>query len=368
MKKNTDIWLTTILALFVLFSVLIALLLGPDTDTHDTDTNADSSTESRYDSTDSDTDTTETESGSSASDGTDSADSSDETKDTDETVPDSDTNADSRPVDIDSLPDYDKDSLGISGGYTPDQSLTDALANAIAVFDRPVSFLAVDLKSGISLSYNVGDKYSAASMVKASFAYYVCHEIDAGNASLNEKLTYTAADTVYADNVIGKAGIGKEYTLYQVLYYTIVSSDNEGYYMLLRRFGRDGYDAMMSSIGCPTLSVSGTRWPDTSAIDMVKLWQKIYTYNDETANGKMLYELFEQVEYMNFIERALGVPVANKAGWNSSIFNDCGVVSGENSTYILAIFSKGNYFTAVKSQFYDIIRAVDALMNDSASK
>lgn len=362
MKKNTAVWLITILALFVLFSVLIVLFIGHDS--NDTVTDTDSSTESYNDSTDFVSDTTEIGSESDSSDETDSADTSDETSNSD-TVTD-DVSSDH--IDIDILPDYDKNSFGIGGGYTPDQPLTDALADAITVFDRPVSFFAIDLKSGVYLSYNAEEMYSAASMVKAAYVYYVCREIDAGNASLEEKLTYTAADTVYADNVIGKAGVGKEYTLYQVIYYTIVSSDNEGYYMLLRRFGRDGYDAMMSSIGCSMLSVSETRWPDASAIDMVRLWQKIYAYKDETSTGKMLYELFEQVEYMNFIERALDVPVANKAGWNSKVFNDSGVVSGENSTYILAILSEGNYFTAVKSQFYDIIRAVDALMNDSASK
>ncbi len=358
MTKKNAIWLTTILFLFVMLSVLTALFIGQDNNTADTDTNTDTSTESGSDSSSFVSDTTETKSESNSSDDTEPDNTSDEP---DGTVTDI-------TVDIDSLPDYAKDSLGINGGYTPDQSLTDALSAAIKTFDRPVSFFAVDLNSGISLSYNADEKYSAASMVKAAYVYYVCHEIDAGNASLDEKLTYTAADTVYADNVIGKAGIDKEYTLYQVIYYTIVSSDNEGYYMLLRRFGKDGYDEMMSSVGCPTLSVNSTRWPATSALDMAKLWQKIYAYKDETETGKMLYELFEQVEYMNFIERALEVPVANKAGWNSSVFNDSGIVSGENSTYILAILSEGNYFTAVKNQFYDIIRAIDALMNDSASK
>ncbi len=358
MKRNPAIWLIPILAVFIVAAVLIAHFGGRLRNDH-TDTETDTGSVSVSDA---DGDTSDAESSAETETET-------ETEPVSETETDSDTETVTSWIDgLPDMPDYADNTLGIKGGYTPDSSLTDVLTDAIAVFDRPVSFFAVDLESGTSLSYNANEKRGAASMIKAAYVYYVCRQIDAGNASLDEKLTYTAADTVYGDNVIGKAGLGKEYTLYQVIYYTIVSSDNEGYYMLLRRFGRTDYDEMISSLGCTSAFVSGTRWPDVTALDMAKIWQEIYDYKDETATGKMLYDLFSEVEYMNFIEIALGVPVANKAGWNSKYFSDSGIVESESSTYILVVLSEGSYFNSVKSQFYDIIRAVDALMNDAAEK
>ncbi len=364
-SKAGYIVLSFILVIFIILCAVIVYFGGSlsvpaedssaGTDTFDTskDTSAETDTDTGTDTSDTvgsdtvtDTETTETET-------------------TDTEPPETTTSWISG---IPDMPKYDADTLGIKGGYTPDTSLADALAKAISAFDRPVSFFAVDIKTGTSLSYNATKAHNAASMVKAAYAYYICREIDAGRASLDEKLTYTAADTIYGDNVIGKAGLGKEYTLYQVLYYTIVSSDNEGYYMLTRRFGRDGYDAFLTSLGCSTPKISGSRWPDVTSLDMAKIWQEIYEYRDENETGKMLYGLFEQVEYMNFIELALGVPVANKAGWNSKQFNDSGVVSSKDSTYILVILSDGSYFTSVKKQYYDIIRAIDAMMNDAAKQ
>lgn len=358
MKQNPAVWLIPILAVFIIAAVLIASFAGRlagDAEDTSADTGSESVTDTSADTSDSESQTeTETEP-------VTETDSDTETEHT------PDTETDTSWIDgLPDMPEYDADTLGIKGGYTPDAALASALTDAIAVFDRPISFFAVDLDSGTSLSYNALDKHNAASIIKAAYVYYVCRQIDAGNASLDEKLTYTAADTVYGDGVIGKAGLDKEYTLYQVIYYTVVSSDNEGYYMLLRRFGRTGYDEMITSLGCTTALVSGTRWPDITALDMAKIWQEIYDYKDETETGKMLYDLFSEVEYMNFIEIALDVPVANKAGWNSKYFSDSGVVESEHSTYILVILSDGSYFNSVKSQFYDVVRAVDALMNDAA--
>lgn len=364
MNKNSAVWLISIVSVFVLLSVIMAAIAQNSGNSVETDTSvetsAETSDEANLDSafagieTDTEADT--------KSNDTETVTETETTKADTESDTEAETKSDDSAVVAPQI------TINIGGGYTPDAALVEALENAIRTFDRPVSLFAIDIQSGVSVSHNATVGCHAASVVKAAYAYYVCREIDAGNASLDEILTYTSADTVYGNGIIGKSGVGTEYTLYQVLYHTIVTSDNEGYYMLLRRFGRDNYDKMISSLGCSSPLVGKTRWPNASALDMATIWQKIYEYKDETDNGKLLYELFEQVEYMKFIETALELPGANKAGWNANAFNDTGVVYGENSTYIVAILTEGSYYTAVKNQFYDIIRAVDALMNDAAIK
>ncbi len=350
MKKNPYITLSVMIAVFVIICVLIAAVGSRNrTDVPETDTSAAPDTSGTLES------------------GTTTDTDSDTSSDT-ETPPDTDLPPDTETSlpwieSVLPLPEYETDTLGIGGGLSPDTALTDTFDAAIKAFDRPVSLFAVDLKTGVTLSYNAKAAHSSASVIKAAYAYYVCREIDAGKATHDEKLTYTAADTVYGDGVIGKAGVGKQYSIDELLRYMIVSSDNEAYYMLVRHFGTDGYGTLVSSLGCESLSIDGSKWPAITVLDMAKMWQYIYDYRLETETGAQLYGLFEDVEGMNFIKDALGGKVVSKAGRSKKQFHDSGIVFGEKATYIIVILTDGSYYSAVKSQFHDIVKAADAIMS-----
>ena len=68
---------------------------------------------------------------------------------------------------------------------------------------------------------------------------------------------------------------------------------------------------------------------------------------------------------MHFFKDALGVDIANKAGWNDASYNDSGIVYGDR-TYVLVLLSDGSYYTASKSQYNAIISAIDGLMSEYA--
>ena len=254
----------------------------------------------------------------------------------------------------------------ISGNYTPSAEAFAALSGAIKSFGRPTGLIAVDIETGMTVAYNADKSFAPASIVKVVYALYCFRLIDAGEASLDELLTYTANDTVHGNGVIGKMGVGAVLTLNDVLYHTINTSDNEGYYMLLRRFGSAGCDEMTSALGCKTCKLKTSKWPKVSARDMALIWEEIYRYSTETECGRMFYDMLQNVQRMHFFRDALGdgYEVANKSGWNSTACCEGGVIFGGGRTYILVILTEGSYYTADMNAFGDMVRAVDTMMSE----
>lgn len=298
---------------------------------------------------------------------------------TDETVPESTSTPDTSgiegtdapetsdiPNDTETSPaggEEEHPSLTVTGDYIPSAASSEALLTSIAEFGRPTGLCAVDIATGMSISYGAGDALTPASVVKVVYALYCFRCIDAGEAALDEILTYTEEDLINGNGVIGGMGIGARLTLYDVLYHTINTSDNEGYNMLHRRFGQSGCDAMTSALGCTTCRFSATRWPRVSARDLALLWEEIYKYRNETDCGSIFYDMLLNVDYMHFFRDATGHGTANKSGWNESACNESGIIYGDR-TYILVLLTEGSYYTADMNAFGDIVRAVDAMMSE----
>lgn len=253
--------------------------------------------------------------------------------------------------------------IRIDGDYVPSDGAAGALVDAISLFGHPTGLFAVDLETGTAIAVNADEAFEPASVIKVCYVLYCCRQIDANAASLDELLTYTEDDYIHGNGAIGKMGFGAQMTIREVITHVIKTSDNEGYYMLIRRFGREGYDEMMESLGCGTGRLAITRWPAISARDYASVWQEIYRYRSESDTGAMLFDLLLHVEYMHFFRDALDVSVANKSGWNDESYNEGGIVFGER-TYALVIMSSCDYYTADTSRFGDIVRAVNAMMNE----
>lgn len=268
------------------------------------------------------------------------------------------------PLPEDGVREYD--SFTVSGRYIPSEDAAAGVSAAIEAFGRPTGFIAVDIETGMTISRDADKKFAPASVVKAVYSLFCFRQIDAGEASLDETLTYTKSDVVYGDGVIGKMGVGAKLSLRDVLYHTLNTSDNEGYYMLLRRFGRTGVDEMTSALGCKTCKFKNSRWPQISCRDLAVIWAEIYRYRDETDGGRLLYEMLTNVEKMHFFRDALDCVTANKSGWNAESYNEGGIVYGDR-TYILVVLTEGSYWTANKTQFGDIVRSINKMMSEYAA-
>lgn len=269
------------------------------------------------------------------------------------------------PPETEPLKETSYDSFTVSFRNAPSEKSIASLADALSAFGRPVSLYALDLESETAICRNADAPVDTASIVKVIYALYVSKLIDSGEAKLDEILTYTSADTVHGNGAIGKMGVGAKLTLHDVLYHTINTSDNEGYYMLVRRFGRSGCDDMARSLGCTTYDLTSSRWCKVSARDLSLIWTEIYRRRDESEGGRLLWEMLTTVSLRHFIRDALDDDrtVANKAGWNGDTLADSAIVIGER-TYILIILTEGSFYSANISAFNSIVRAADAIMNE----
>ncbi len=367
------IWLTTLACAIVIAATVTALCLhrnNNDTDSTPTDTeyygaDIDTPSDSAYPPADSEEDADESN-GNTSGTGTSGADATDAEATSPDSESDTETEKEADTEGNGNLPEIVLGELTVKGHYTPSDDALDALYKALDDYGHEVGFTAIDIDTGMTLSYNAKTKYESASVIKAAYVYYVCTLIDKGEASLDDVIVYTEADAVHKNGTIGKSEFGTEYTLRDVIKYTVKKSDNEGYYMLVRTFGRSGYDEFIKSLGANSCVISSSRWPKITASDFALLWREIYDYGNETATGEWLYNLFLNVDYKHFFKDALSVKTANKAGWNDESYNDSGVVYGDR-TYIFVLLADASYYDSSTKLYNKIVEAVNGLISEYAA-
>ena len=104
---------------------------------------------------------------------------------------------------------------------------------------RKFSFLYQDLFSGFTVSYNADSAIFTASTIKAPAMIYIYEMASIEKIDLNEKMTYTSNFYHGGSGVIQTKPYNTEYTIEELLQYTIYDSDNIGYKMLMHKFGRE---------------------------------------------------------------------------------------------------------------------------------
>ncbi len=365
------VWLTVLASVIIIAATVTALCLSRQGAPTDTDATG---TESGYQSSDTvltedsvypppgDGSETETESQTDkdTEDGTDTEADTETVTDTEgESETETETETETE------LPETVLGELSVKGDYVPSDDALTALYDALENYGYKVGFTAVDIKTGMTLSYNAKTRFESASIIKAAYVYYVCTLIDKGEASLDDVIVYTEADAVHRNGTIGKSAFGTEYSLRDVIKYTVKKSDNEGYYMLVRTFGRSGYDKFVKSLGAGSCTISSSRWPKVKPADFALVWKQIYNYRNDSDTGEWLYDLFLNIDYKHFFKDALSLKTANKAGWNDESYNDSGIVYGDR-TYIFVLLADASYYDSSTKLYNKIIKAVNAMMSEYA--
>lgn len=214
------------------------------------------------------------------------------------------------------------------------------------------SFVLYDIESGAALSYNDSKYYPVASTVKAPFVMTCLNSIDAGEHSLDEKMTYTSKFYSGGCGTIKHSAYGTVYDLRSIIATTIVNSDNSGYYMLQNHFGYDNYNSFLTSLGNKATIGKYVKWGQTSPADSLRNWAEIYNYTENgTANGDYMKELLTSTAD-SCIRSTLGErhAVANKMGWMfGTCCHDHAIVYDEKP-YILIIMTDGDGYD--KNQQY----------------
>lgn len=262
--------------------------------------------------------------------------------------------------------------------YVIPENLTNDLYNIINNYPAlDIGIYAISLKDYTCIGYNESFSIDTASSVKGPFSLYVMKEIANGNHTLDEKIEYTKEFYLGGSGTVQYSPFGTIFTVEDLLNRMINCSDNIAFLLLQNHFGYEGYNEMISALGCNIWLNGWTKWGKFTPEELAIIWNEIYEFSKETDEGKYLLDLLINAKY-NFIKSSLGnyTKVAHKSGFNPRAYNDAAIVFTESdisintqvaNDYILVIMtSPGN--SGYNSQCLKrIANTMDLIMRDLAT-
>ncbi len=234
-------------------------------------------------------------------------------------------------------------------------------------YNISLSVYSVDGSKG--LEYNTESGIFGACTVKAAYTLYACKQMECGNGSLQTEMTYTEKHYEPGTGDMQHSPFGTVFAMETALHKSMSISDNVGYLMSVDYFGREGYNAYMSELGCDSLRIKPTVWSlKTEANDLVKIWCEIYNYFETDTKYARFLKNSCTGTAGNYATAALGgVEYSHKQGHNSTgdwlSLSDAGIVWKEGAPYIIAIltdapgpngYSAGEFAKIVNIVHYDL--------------
>lgn len=241
--------------------------------------------------------------------------------------------------------------------------LNSLISNYRNTYGRTAGVYVINLKDGMTFSYNANKYIFAASTVKLPFEYYCYSQIANGKVSLNATKRYDERFRRGGTGVMKNYRSGGYWTMRTLLDYTVRYSDNVAYYMILEHFGHTGYNQMLKSHGFNTYINNYTKFGSVSPRLLATYWQKIYQ-NQKAKPTSVWNNLLTSAKNTTWspIRSALGnKTVANKSGWATASFHDSGIVYGQNP-YVVVVMTTGEGYNSDQTFVANVVKEVDKII------
>lgn len=225
------------------------------------------------------------------------------------------------------------------------------LTDIIKSQTNSVSFYYENLDTGIVIASTPDKAYFCASVIKAPYIASI----------LKKGIDLTDVVTI-KDNVCDMPA-GTELTVDQLIYYSLVYSDNNSYIELVRKYGRAVFNNYSEELGVTCRLQSGN-FCNMTAYEAAVYFKDIYRYALESEDGKYLAEYMKKPVYNQQIGRDLSkkYSVVQKYGasYNLSVFHNTAVVCAP-SPYVLSIFTDFYPSGSSAKVFRDIAAVIDEI-------
>lgn len=265
---------------------------------------------------------------------------------------------------------YEKNVITVNNSdYSIPVELSDKIYNTLAIYQKKyginAAFNVISLKDYTTIGYNADENFPVASTVKGPYALYCYKEIQKGNVSLDDILTYESRFWEVGSGILKNSKVGTKYTFRDVLHYTLNISDNSGYYMAIDHCGGSkGYNNMLNELGCQATSY---KWGTFTPHDLSVIWNEIYNFSFTCEEGEFLLQELLNAKY-NFIKDALGYEkIAHKSGFNAKSYDDAAIVfkNDKVNDYVVVIMTKATYSYSINGKFLaELAKEIDAIMQD----
>ena len=226
--------------------------------------------------------------------------------------------------------------------------------------DAAIYFATVDGK--YSFGIRERDVYTSASTIKAPYCQYII----ASGADLDDTVYYGENTRMSLEGVMAPEYVGNTYTVGQLIEYAIRYSDNQAYRLLYEKFGVDGFNEYLSSIGAAGLSLS--EWSEFGHASAAELSAAMLDIYRRSADDPTLLTYIENCVFS--VQIAGGTPYvcAHKYGYDGGTegFHDTAIVFHPAGAYLLTVmthvdfdaYEDCSFFTAVTSHCDELMWAL----------
>lgn len=207
-------------------------------------------------------------------------------------------------------------------------------------FECAVSVYSLD--KGYLFQHDSNKYLPGASTIKLIYAYYCCTQIEQGNHSLDEKVTYQSKHKVGGAGSIQNTEYGSVWTIEQLIYKALNESDNVAYYMLIDTFGKTGFNKMVRDWGYET-QLGSYNYPNVSPELLNTAMLKVHNKAVSSKNDcwKIAWEALLKSTQSEIRMEIDYCATAVKYGRTYEYYNEVCYVDSE-SPYIIVIMSKTN--------------------------
>lgn len=210
----------------------------------------------------------------------------------------------------------------------------------IASLGGGVSVYYKSLARGDTYSFDDETEYYIASVVKAPYALYVYQLADAGTVDLSQTYTYESRHRLGGTGYLQEQPVGTQYTLAQLLEYTIRYSDNNAFLMVREAVPTDGFKQFVRTLGLlhensmDSLGEGAAIRGNICAHDAGIIAEAIYRYAESgSPNGAKLKEDMLHTEQPMLRSE---YPMARKLGSWEGAMHDVAIIYAPEP-YILAV-------------------------------
>lgn len=231
-------------------------------------------------------------------------------------------------------------------------------------YGAPTAFMIVSLDDGMSIGYNVDKKFQTASSVKAPYALSVAREIAKGNADGKQLLTYKEKHFSIGTGVIKNSDFGTQFTVDDLIKYSLHESDNVAHIMLHDYYGVNVYNDYLKKLGASEMSLARSNpWGFFTPRSSALVWQDIYNFAIEDTKGIEFLNILSNGKYNYFKEVLPGIPSASKTGFASYDVVETGIVFDEKPYICIVVANKGGNIGAY-TQVLKMINEVNNIMSE----
>lgn len=213
-----------------------------------------------------------------------------------------------------------------------------------------------DMERGTVYAYHGDTVFFSASLIKAPYIYTLLHqiaqynEIKAANPTndpavgktltqelwdkydLQRKITVTESMVEKGSGKIKDmdlSGEGKEFTVLELIEYSIKVSDNTAFRILRNEFGYDYFWSVSRQLGVKSVFTSfNNMTADEACLYLAAIYDFAKEYPTE---GGILINLMKNANHQVLITQAVSNPyaVAHKYGWDADSYHDMALVYGD---------------------------------------